>query len=149
MMPILLRVCLAAIAAAFVAAPVGAQTPAPPAAKLLVTVVDPTGGVIPGATVTIAGSEASTKAATITPVKTTEGGLATVEKLAPGRYTIRAEFPGFSPAELKDQRLRAGDNKHVIILPLRRVEDSVVVGRDPREVATDRTLMFGSVLMRE
>ena len=149
MMPILLRVCLAAAVAVLMVAPASAQTPPAQTARLLVTVVDPTGGVIPGATVTIAGLEASTKAATIAPVKSTEAGLATLDKLAPGRYLIRAEFPGFQPAELKDQRLRAGDNKHILVLPIKRVEDSVVVGRDARDVATDRTLTFGSVLTRE
>jgi hypothetical protein len=150
MMPILLRVCLAAAAVAvLMAAPASAQTTPAQTARLLLTVVDPTGGVIPGATVTIAGLEASTKAATIAPVKSTEAGLATLDKLAPGRYLIRAEFPGFQPAELKDQRLRAGENKHIPVLPIKRVEDSVVVGRDARDVATDRTLTFGSVLTRE
>lgn len=149
MLPILLRVCLAVLFLTASVIPANAQAPAPPTAKLLVTVVDPTGGVIPGATVTIAGVEAATKAASVTPVKTTDAGLATIEKLTPGRYTIRAEFAGFSPAELKEQRLRAGDNKHVLVLPLKRLEDAVVVGRDPRDVATDRTLTFGSVLTRE
>jgi hypothetical protein len=151
MMSRLIRLCTKAtvLIAFLVPAASAAQTPTPPVAKLLVTVVDPSGGVIPGATVTIVGVEASNKDARIDPVKTTEGGLAAVEKLAPGRYTIRAEFSGFQPAELKDQRLRAGENKHVLILPLRRVEDAVVVGRDARDVATDRTLTFGSVLTRE
>jgi hypothetical protein len=149
MMPIPLRVCLTAAFVAALVAPASAQTGPPPAARLLVTVVDSSGGVIPAATVTISGVEAATKSAAIPAVKTSDAGLATVEKLTPGRYTIRAEFQGFSPAELKDQRLRAGDNKHVLILPVKRVEDAVVVGRDARDVATDRTLTFGSVLTRE
>lgn len=150
MMRRLLRACTAAALAALVVLPAaaGAQTP-PPVAKLLLTVVDPSGGVIPGATVTITGAEAGNKDVAIAPAKTSDAGLATVEKLTPGRYTIRAEFPGFSPAELKEQRLRAGDNKHVLILPLRRVEDAVTVGRDARDIATDRNLTFGSVLTRE
>ena len=111
--------------------------------------VDPTGAVLPNATVTIVGTEAATKAATLDPVKADDKGQATIDKLVPGRYTVRAEFPGFTPAELKDQRLRAGDNKHVLVLPLKGMTEGVVVGRDPRDAATDRTLTFGSVLTRE
>src|SRR5262245_34304742 len=136
----------AIVAVGLPAAAFAQATPATPVAKLIVTVVDPTGAVLPNATVTVTGAEAATKAVTLDPFKADDKGQATIDKLVPGRYTIRAEFPGFNPAELKEQRLRAGDNKHVLILPLKRVEDSVVVGRDPRDVATDRTLTFGSAL---
>src|SRR5690349_20664464 len=127
-----------------------AQTPAPPpVAKLIVTVVDPSGAVLPNAMVTVVGVEAATKAVTLDPSKADDKGQATIEKLVPGRYTIRGEYPGFTTTELKDQRLRAGDNKHVIVLPLKGMTDGVVVGRDARDVATDRTMTFGSVLTRE
>jgi Carboxypeptidase regulatory-like domain len=144
-----IRVCLVAAlcnAAAFVSS-AAAQTA--PAAKLLITVVDPSGGVLADATITIVGTEPATKAVTLDPMKADAKGQATMDKLVPGRYTVKAEFPGFMPAELKDQRLRPGDNKHVLVLPLKGVTEGVVVGRDPREAATDRTLTFGSVLTRE
>ena len=38
--------------------------------------------------------------------------------LAPGRYAIQAEFPGFEPGVLKDVQLKAGDNKHVVVLAI-------------------------------
>ena len=57
------------------AAPTQAQTPAP-AGTLVVTIVDSTGAVLPGATVTVTGIEAANKAATIEPVKTTDQGVA-------------------------------------------------------------------------
>ncbi len=117
--------------------------------RLLVTVADPSGAVIPNATVTVTGQESATKGTPIAPVKTTEAGLATLEALALGRYTIQAEFPGFETTTVKDVRVRAGDNKHAIVLPLKRIEDAVTVGRDPREAATDRGLLFGSALTRD
>src|SRR6185503_14053205 len=127
-----------------------AQTaPQTPVAKLIVTVVDPTGAVLPKATVTVVGLEPATKAATLDPLKADDKGQATVDKLVPGRYTIRAEFPGFTTTDLKEVRLRAGENKQVVILPLKGMTEGVVVGRDARDVATDRTLTFGSVLTRE
>ena len=118
-------------------------------AKLLVTVVDPSGGVIPGAEVTVSGNEDATRKVTIAPMKTTDRGLATVESVAPGRYSVAAEFGGFERAELKDVRLRPGDNKHIIVLPLAGLTDTVTVGRDAQEAAADRVGRFGSALTRE
>ena len=142
------RACFAAIVVA-VCAPLAAVAQTPAVAKLVITVVDPTGAVVPNATVTLVGTEAATKAATLDPAKSDDKGQATIDKLVPGRYTIKGEFPGFAAAELKEQRLRAGDNKHVLVLPLKRMEDSVTVGRDAREAASDRALTFGSALTRE
>ena len=119
-------------------------------AKLIVTVVDPSGGVIPNATVTVVGLEGATKAATIAPVKTTDKGLATFDALPPGRYSITGEFPGFELGLLKDIRLKAGDNKHVVDpAAAARCQDSVTVGRDAQQAAADRTSTFGTALTRE
>lgn len=126
-----------------------AQTPPRRDGKLLVTVMDPTGGVLPGATVTIVGEEAATKAVAVAPAKTSDRGLATIEALALGRYTIQGEFPGFETGVLKDVRVRTGDNKQTLTLRLKKMEDSVTVSRDPREAASDRAGLFGSALTRE
>lgn len=112
-----------------------AQTPAP-RGKLIVTVADPSGGVIPAATVTIAGQDAVTKAVTVPPAKTVANGSATFEGLVPGRYTIGAEFPGFELGLLRDVRVNRGDNKHVVVLPLKNLSESVTVGANNQ--AADR-----------
>ena len=127
-------------------APASAQTRP---ARLLVTVVDPSGGVIPGAEVTVTGTEDATRKTPIAPIKTTDRGLATVESAAPGRYAVAAEFEGFERAVLEDVRLRPGDNKHIMVLPLRGLTDTVTVGRDAQETAADRVGRFGSALTRE
>ena len=67
-------------------------------ATLLVTVVDETRGVLPGATVTLAGIEPANKAAAIAPAATSPQGQAKFENLAPGRYSITAEFSGLPDA---------------------------------------------------
>ena len=78
------------------ALPAAAQTaPVPPAGKLQVTVADPSGAVIPGATVTIAGQDDATRAAAVEPGLTTAAGLAEFLGLRPGRYTITAAFDAF------------------------------------------------------
>ena len=122
---------------------------APRDGTLIVTVVDQTRAVIPSATVTVTGLDDATKAATVPPATTSDVGVATVAGLKPGRYVIAAEFPGFQTAVLKDVRVRAGDNKHVIVLALETLQDSVTVGRDAQETAADRQSTFGSAFTRE
>src|SRR5690348_4774405 len=111
-----LVVCLFASAAA-----------AQQATKVLVTVADPSGAVIPGATVTLTAQDGQPKAgasiSSIAPVTTTQAGLATIEGLAQGRYTLTAEFPGFEPVVVKDFRVRAGDNRRNVVLPLKKVAE--------------------------
>ncbi|HXD75870.1 MAG TPA: carboxypeptidase regulatory-like domain-containing protein, partial [Vicinamibacterales bacterium] len=127
-------------------AAVSAQTPA---ARLQVTVVDQTGGVLPGATVTLLGIEDATKGTSLTPVAATTQGVATFEGLAPGRYALKAEFDGFDPRINPDVRVRAGENKQTIALALKKLADEITVARDKQEVAVDRTTTFGSALTRE
>jgi hypothetical protein len=138
----------AALLVALAAARASAQPPRNEV-RLFVTVVDQTRAVIPEATVTVTGLEDATRAATLAPVKTSDQGVATVPGLAAGRYTILAEFPGFEPGILKDVRLRAGDNRHVIVLAIQGLQDSVTVSRDKQEAAADRRDTFGTALTRE
>jgi hypothetical protein len=128
-------------------APARAQTRT---GRLLVTVVDPMGAVVPEADVTITGVENATKpSSTATPVKTSDRGVATFERLPLGRYAVEAQFPGFDTGRLKNIRVRAGDNKQTVILPLRQVEDTITVGADAQEAASDRSSTFGTTLTRE
>ena len=118
-------------------------------ANVLITVLDETRGVLPTATVTIAGIEATTKAIVLTPAQTNQQGQVTFEHLLPGRYSITAEFSGFQTRTLPDVRVRSGDNRQVIVLPLDRVQSSVTVERDRQQAASDRDVTFGTVLTRE
>jgi len=95
---------------------------------LTITVADQSGGVIPDAAVTLVGLDASTKAALLPTVKTTDKGVAVFENLVLGRYSVRAEFPGFEMGLLRDFRVNRGDNKHVVVLPLKNMAESVTVG---------------------
>lgn len=104
--------------------------------RLIVTVSDPSGAVVPGATVSIAGLDVASKAVTAPPAKTLDNGSATFEGLVPGRYSIGAEFPGFELGLLRDVKVNRGDNKHVVVLPLKGMSESVTVGG--KELAADR-----------
>ena len=131
------RVCLSAVLAAVLFPLVLHAQPAR-AARVQVTVVDPSSAVIPEATVDLVGLDDTTQKVTI-PTSTTGGnGIAIVENVTPGRYSIRAAFPGFDLGLLRDVRLRAGDNRHVVVLPLQRLEDTVTVSQDTQTAAADR-----------
>lgn len=113
--------------------------------RVQVTVVDQTGGVVPGATVTLVGLETPTQAQTAPTATTGDNGIAVFERVVLGRYSVRAEFPGFDLGLLRDVRIRAGDQKHVVVLPLATFEQNVTVGRNLQEVASDRrSSQFGN-----
>jgi hypothetical protein len=123
-----------------------AQAPRP--GTLQVTVVDQSGAVIANATVIAEGADAASKGNTVT-VQTNAQGVASLAGLPPGRYAVRAEFPGFETRSLPEVRVRAGDNRQVLMLPIAGVQDAVTVERDKQEAAADRQSTFGTVLTRE
>ena len=120
----------------------------PRPAKLLLTVVDQTGAVIPNADVTVVRADDPARKL-IGPVKSDEKGLATLDGLTPGTYLIEAQFPGFETRAMKDIRLRSGDNKHVAILTIQNLQDEITVGRDKQATAADPKSTFGTTLTRE
>ena len=121
-----------------------------PTGTLTVTVADTTGAVIPGATVTVTGIDVATKAVSHEAVKTSNVGVATITKLIPGRYSVQAEFQGFETRRLPDVRVRSGDNKQVLVLPIEGVKQAVVVEQDRQRAAADpRGPSFGTTLTRE
>ena len=116
--------------------------------SLRITVADQTGAIIVNAKVTIQPVE---PAGQPVEVMTDERGEAVVATLAPGRYSVRAEFPGFEPRQIDDVRLRAGSStRREMKLNLAKVAEDVTVGQDPRDRALDpRGNAFGNVLTRE
>jgi hypothetical protein len=118
-------------------------------ATLVVTVVDETRAVLPGANVTLAGIEAANKATRIPPTATSPQGQARFDNLAPGRYSITAEFSGFQTRTLPEVRIRSGENRQALMLPLDRLQSDVTVSRDRQTAAADRDITFGTVLTRE
>ena len=83
-----------------------AQAQAPHDAKLTVTVVDQTGGVLPTATVTVTSQEPATPATKIAPAVASEKGVATFEGLTPGLYTLQGDMSQFETTIVKDVRLK-------------------------------------------
>ena len=125
-----------------------AQTPGD--SKLTVTVVDPSRAVIPNATVTLIRLDGSPDAKPLAASTTSDKGTAVLDGLVPGRYSIRAEFPGFDPGVLRDVRLNRGDNKHVVVLALQNLSESVTVARDGQTRAAERASnAFGLTVTEE
>ena len=119
-------------------------------ATLAVTVVDTSGAVLPGATVTITGLDAATSKAPIDPAKANTDGVATLTGLMPGRYSVEAVFEGFDTRRLPDVRVRAGSNRQVVMLPIAGHKETVTVGQDKQTAAADpRGSSFGTTLTRE
>lgn len=146
----MMRACLALFAVIAASTVSFAQQPPAGNGTLIVTVVDTTGAVLPGATVTVAGLDAANKAAVIAPVQATTEGNATIAKLVPGRYSVKAEFSGFETRTIPDVRVRNGNNKQVMMLPIEGHKETVLVGQDRQAAAADpRGPSFGSVLTRE
>jgi hypothetical protein len=140
-------VCL--VMALLTVGPVAASAQAP-RGRVLVTVVDQTGAVLPSATVTLQGEEPATRAVSVAPASTTDTGVATLEGLAPGRYTLVVEFPGFETVTVRDVRVRTGDVRRTVTLPLQKVADEVTVGRDGQTSGLDpRGAAFSTILTRE
>src|SRR3954465_2480697 len=114
---------------------------------LRVTVVDPTGAVLPNAAVQLT-PDATTRAAEAK-ATANQDGVATFTGLVPGRYTIEAAFPGFETRQVREVRVRVGENTQVVLLPLQKLETSVDVSVDRQQAASDRNQAFGTTLTRD
>ena len=109
--------------------------------RAVITVVDQMGGVIPNAKVTIGTAEAVTDE---------RQGRGDGDRTGAGQTVDhRRNSPASRRARLKDMTFKAGDNKHVVVLPIQGLQDSVTVSRDAREAASDRRSTFGTAMTRE
>ena len=93
-------------------------------ATLRITVVDPSGAVIVGATVSVRPAQGARS-----PIETGARGDATFTGLEPGRFTIHVECPGFEPSDGRDVRLRAGDTHREVKLKIAKLAETVQVGQ--------------------
>ena len=63
---------------------------------------------------------------------------------------MQAEFAGFETRTLPDVRVRNGNNKQVMMLPIEGHKETVLVGQDKQAAAADpRGPSFGTTLTRE
>ncbi|MBI4475947.1 MAG: TonB-dependent receptor [Acidobacteria bacterium] len=126
-----------------------AAQPASTGPRLLVTVIDQTGAVLPNATVTISGEDDATRSIS-REAATSKVGVAVFEALAQGRYTVQAVFPAFQQTMVRGVRVRNRDNRLTITLQLEKLDETLNVGRDAQSSALDaQGAAFSTVLTRE
>ena len=142
--------CVVALAAVVIMSDQAwAQTPAR-RGRLVVTVADQSGAVIPQAAVTVTGSESVTQSATIAPISTNGVGVAVFEGLVEGRYAIHAEFEGFDPIDVRDVRVRGDETRRRVTLRIKKLDQEITVSRDRQSSALDPGgAAFSTVLTRE
>lgn len=118
-------------------------------ARLQVTVVDPTRAAVPGATVIVAGIDDATRKASLKPLVSNDKGMATLDNLAPGHYSLQATLSGFDSALLRDVTLRRGDNRHVLMLTLKTVTENVTVGGGQDQASSRAASTFGLTMTQD
>ena len=122
----------------------------PQTGTLRVNVKDPSGAVVPGALVQVRGVEERTASVVRTDIPSDGQGVAIIEGLVPGRYSIDVAFPGFETLTIQDVRVRGGNNRRDAVLAIQKLDESVSVGRDPATVASDpNNDRFATVLSRD
>ena len=77
--------------------------------RILGTITDQSGAVIPGVTVTIRDADRGTARTIVTD----EAGVYNAPNLLPGTYTIRVELTGFATVERTNMRLDVGQDMRV------------------------------------
>ena len=112
-------------------------------ATLRVTVVDPSGAVIVGARVTLTPIRRTTSHARDRRARRRRRS----RRSSPDASRSTSSRPASSRPTSRDVRLRAGDNRREVKLKIAKFAETVQVGRDPRERASDpRGDAFATVL---
>ncbi|HEX9365565.1 MAG TPA: carboxypeptidase regulatory-like domain-containing protein [Vicinamibacterales bacterium] len=138
------------VVAALAAGAVPAASQARQTGTLRIVVRDPSGAVIPNAAVIVKGAEPATQDVVVPAVNSDGQGVATALNVPVGRYAASVTFPGFEGRTLTDVRVRQGDNRREVTLPIEKVAESIAVGRDPATAASDpKSERFSNVLSKD
>jgi len=112
--------------------------------------MDQSRAVIPNATVTVTGEDEATHGGSPRVVATSPVGVAAIEGLVAGRYTIRVDFPGFQAVIVEGHRVGSGTSRRSVVLPIEKLDEKLTVERDKQLSALDpRGAAFSTVLTRE
>src|SRR4026209_2111914 len=140
MKKIVLVIALSACLPAFAGFLVAQQRPG----SLRGQVLDELGGAIVGASVTAIDGKGVEKS-----VVTNDGGSYTINGLAPGKYTVRANNAGFAMFETPDVEVTSGKPVQFdITLKVAIEEQKVTVAADSRELSTEPDNNAGAVILK-
>jgi len=108
-------------------------------------IADPTGALIPGATVTIANSAGSVVKSTTADAS----GAYAITGLAPGGYIVEASFAGFAPFSSPTIQLAAGQSKRVdIAMAIETAQQSVTVTDDAPTVNVEASGNSSAIVLK-
>jgi len=115
-------------------------------APLSGSVSDPSGALIPGASVLVTNNATSARFETIT----IENGTFTVPALTPGVYTVTVSLPSFKQAIIPDVRINAGTPANVrVVLQVGAVTESITVEAGTELLQTQTATVSTTVDMRQ
>jgi hypothetical protein len=128
-----------------------AQTPAPAAPPAATTaslhghIADPSGALIPGATIIV-----TTSAGTAVTTTTADpSGAYVVNGLKPGSYIVNASYPGFAPFGSPNIPLIAGQSKRVdIAMAIEEAQQSVTVTDDSPTVNVEASGNSNAIVLK-
>ena len=111
------------------------------------TVVDPNGALVPGATVTLTSQETSVAHS----FTTTGEGVFSISSLAPGRYTLSVEAPGFEKKTLTDLDISAEQVQSLrVAMEIGKTTTSVTVSSEAAEaIDTESATIGGTITTKE
>ena len=145
-----IRLQLAAAVCLLAALATPALAQRPQSGTLRVVVKDPSGAVIPGAAVQLTALDGQSAGTAVARLLSDGEGSAVSPGVAPGKYRLDVGFEGFEPHLTPELRIRGGENRKEVTLAIRKVDESVAVGRDPATSASDpNSARFGNVLSKE
>lgn len=106
-------------------------------------VADPSGAIIPGASITLSGNGKT--------LNTTSGASGSYKfgSLAPGNYTVTTTIQGFTPYQLQDLPIAAGQNKTLnISLSLAVQQQNVQVNAETNSIDTNPDTNANSIVIK-
>lgn len=110
--------------------------------NLRVSVTDATGATIIAAKISIKSADGNQQL-----VETNQNGEVLATSLKPGNYIIRVEAEGFAPKEIKDYKIKPGNNRIEVRLDVAGVNEVEVISEDKQERSSDlRSDKFTTVL---
>lgn len=120
----------------------GASLAQAPSGRLRGQVTDPTGAVIPGASITVKNSSGLVVSAT-----SDGAGAYDVKNLAPGKYTVSVTAKGFAPTKQEIEVVAGQERKADIAMEILVKEESIDVQGDAAKVSTSSDNNANSVVI--
>jgi len=109
-------------------------------------VTDAQGGILPGVTITLVNTESGV----VRTIVTEENGRYSLGGIPPGRYSLKAELPGFATQEVKDITLTIGlEYPKDFTMGIQGLQESITITGESPVVETTKTEVAGVVTQQQ